>query len=57
MRSEAQKRADARRAEKLVSFTVHINRELEPEAARILEAEKTDNQRFKSDFIQWLLNR
>lgn len=54
MRSEAQKRADARRAEKLVSFTVHINRDVKPEAADKLECLKKSEQ-FRRKFIRWIM--
>lgn len=54
MRSEAQKRADRRLAEKRVSVTFVVNREVNEEAAAKMEYQKK-NPEFRELFINWLM--
>ena len=56
MRSEAQKRADKRLAEKQVAFSIKVNRETHPDVADKLNDQK-GNPQFKAAFYEWIISR
>ena len=56
MRTEAQRRAELKRASKRVVVTFSINREVMPEHAEKLEASKGKKE-FNQAFYDWLLTR